>query len=109
MLFTICFYFVDSTSPKITFPSDQPVLTQHNPKFTWTSSEPAKFKCAIEGHQNFVDCGEGTSGKLDGNNIPDGNYKLLVYGTDDVNNTGPVAEHTFVVGKWIMTVKDQLQ
>ena len=92
--------YLDSTGPRIYFPRDLPVVTKTNPLFTWTSSEPANFKCAIEGSQlNYVDCGEGTSGNWSGLNIPDGEYKFLVYGTDKMNNRGPTEEHTFTVGE----------
>ncbi|CAB4028569.1 Hypothetical predicted protein [Paramuricea clavata] len=89
---------VDSTGPKISFPANQPVVTKNNPTFRWTSSEAAKFKCALDnGHVNELDCGDGTSSHWTGTNIPDGHYKLLVYGTDDMNNRGPTAEHKFIV------------
>ena len=90
----------DTTGPKISFPAGQPTLTRSNPTFRWTSSEPATFKCAFDGGQfNIQDCGDGISGRWTRTNIPDGEYKLLVYGTDDTNNRGPTAEHKFVVGK----------
>lgn len=92
---------VDATGPKISFPDNQPTLTKNNPSFKWTSSEPGIFKCALgkNGQVNFVECGNGLSGQWTGSNIPDGAYKFLVYGTDDMKNRGPTAEHKFVVGK----------
>ena len=92
--------YLDGTGPKITFPAEQPKITKSNPTFTWKSSEPAVFKCAIDndGQLNFFDCGNGTNGQWTGNNLPDGPFKFLVYGTDYMNNRGPTKEHTFSVG-----------
>ena len=101
-------FHLDSTGPKISFPANQPVVTKNNPTFRWTSSEPAKFKCALDSDQfNERDCGDGTSSHWTGTNIPDGHYKLLVYGTDDMNNKGPTAEHKFIVGKSIRMSQSQ--
>ncbi len=96
--------YLDGTGPKISFPSDLPVQTKNNPSFTWTSSEPATFKCAVNGGQ-FVDCGNGTNGKWTGFNIPDGPYKLFVYGTDDMNNRGRTEQHKFIVGELIANIR----
>ena len=80
------------------------MFTKNNPSFNWTSSELAKFKCALDdgqslGQSDFVDCGEGNTGQWTGENIPDGVYRFLVYGTDNMKNRGPVAQHTFTVGE----------
>ena len=95
-------FHLDATGPRISFPANIPAATKTNPFFTWTSSESASFKCAVlvEGNQpNYVNCGQGTSGNWTGLNIPDGAYKFLVYGTDDMNNRGPTKEHRFIVGE----------
>jgi hypothetical protein len=52
----------------------------------------------MESSFNEVDCGNGMTSSWSGNQIPDGPHKLLVYGVDDMNNQGPVAEFQFNVG-----------
>lgn len=89
---------LDSNGPDITF-GDQPTDTQSSPTFTWSSSEPARFKCRMENSFEEVDCGRGTYGLWTGNKIPDGPHKFLVYGMDKMNNRGPVAELEFNVGE----------
>ena len=90
----------DSEGPKISFPIDQPKTTKQNPTFTWTSSEPAKFKCGLDNSFNLVDCDQGTSGQRTFKDIPDGHHLFLVYGVDEMNNRGPFAQHDFTVGEY---------
>ena len=92
--------YLDSVGPKISFLSNQPTSTRSSPTIRWTSSENARFKCAIDnGQRQFVDCGEGFSGEWTGTNLPDGVTRFLVYGVDKTNNQGPTSEHQFTVGK----------
>ncbi|XP_028410633.1 uncharacterized protein LOC114533322 [Dendronephthya gigantea] len=97
---------VDATGPVITLPPDTPTVTKKNPSFSWKSSEPAEFKCAVgDGRVNFVDCGKGTSGTWTTDNVPDGPTKFKVYGVDDMKNRGPITEHTFTVDNSGPTVR----
>ena len=90
-------FVLDSEGPDITF-GDEATNTQNSPTFSWSSSEPAQFKCRMGNSFNEVDCGNGMKGTWTGNQIPDGPHTFIVYGVDEMNNRGPVAELRFKVG-----------
>lgn len=92
------FYVTDSDGPEITF-NDHPKKFRSNPTLTWSSSEPANFKCRMENSLEGFDCGNGMTGQFTGNKIPDGPHKLFVYGVDDMNNIGDVKELQFHIGQ----------
>ncbi len=92
--------FLDTTGPRLSFPSNLPKHTLSSPWFNWTSDETAdRFLCSLDGQFNWEICGSGKKGVWQKYNVPDGKHELFVQGTDDLGNTGPKISHTFTVGK----------
>lgn len=91
--------FVDSSGPQVTFDPNQPTVTLRFPRFSWRSSEFARFECSLDGFvRDKQPCGSGTTGIWQIYK-PDGNYTLSVRGRDTSDNTGPAVSHSFRVGK----------
>ena len=83
----------------VTFSSDSTsTSTTGNPRFSWTSDEPADFDCAIQGVTGFEKCGNGTSGSWTGRNVPDGKRTFLVHAQDPYGNQNDPYTFPFEVG-----------
>ena len=90
---------LDNIAPVVTFSSDSTsTSTTGNPRFSWTSDEPADFDCAIQGVTDFEKCGNGTSGSWTGRNVPDGKRTFLVRAQDPYGNENDPYTLPFEVG-----------
>lgn len=103
-------FVADTKGPRLTFPPNLRTHTLSNPWFNWSSDEPAdKFECALDDPTNWELCGNGKSGVWQQYNVPDGDHRFYVRGTDDLGNTGPEISHPFTVGKQILLASQSIE
>ena len=96
LFFLIC---LDANPPKVTVTSRNAYNTS-SPRFTWTSSEPGQFECAIDDTTLYRPCGDGSSGTFTPDKlVNDGRHMFFVRAKDKSNNYGPHASHPFTVGE----------
>ena len=74
-------------------------MNKNKQRFTWTSSEYAKFRCFIDSETQSEPCGSGNGGSWTSNELNDGEHTFGVFGTDEHGNQGPVIRHTWNIGK----------
>ena len=92
----------------MTFQPDQPTVTLPFPRFSWTSTETARFQCSFDDFvRDIQECGYGTTGSWQ-RYKPDGSYTLSVRGSDANGNTGSPVSHSFRVGKFFEDLNDLL-
>ena len=105
---TLILFLTDSTPPNVNITSDDSPYSTRSPSFTFTSSEDATFKCAIDDTRFYTPCGKGLSGQFTASNVLDGRHAFFVQGTDDAGNVGEHKQYVFVVGKWFMLTRRKL-
>lgn len=78
---------LDKKGPGLSITSSNPVKTNNKQQtFRWTSTEPAIFKCTLNGRA--VDCGQGTNGQFTTPTLPDGQHTFQVNAVDNLGNKG---------------------
>ena len=92
---------LDLVAPVLVDVGPLPRLTNRNPVITWTVNEEAVFECALDDLDKFTWCGNGTTGKFQGDNLKPGDHQIIVRVKDPQGNTNNLIDHTFVVGKYV--------
>ena len=105
LLYHISLYddiFLDNTAPVLKFTGDLPDNINNNKqRFTWSSSEYARFNCYIDTEDQPIKCGSGRRGSWTSNELADGQHTFRVRGTDEYGNEGSVIQHTWDIGTYI--------
>ena len=98
------FLFPDTKGPRLYFNQPVPKKSGSGVRFSWRSSENAKFECALDNREVFFKCGEGFEAQLRFDNLKrNGEHVLHVRGTDDQNNVGDIISAEWTVGKSFLT------
>ena len=90
---------LDLVAPVLIDVGPLPRLMNRNPVITWTVNEEAVFECALDDLNKYAFCGNGTKGKFEGENLPNGPHQIVVRVKDRQGNTKTLIDHKFVVGK----------
>ncbi len=90
---------LDNTAPVLRFSGRLPDNVNNNKqKFSWISSEYAKFSCYIDSETQPIPCGRGNRGSWTSSELLDGPHTFRVFGTDAYGNQGPVIQHAWDIG-----------
>lgn len=104
-LMSVHFTCLDKTSPNILFTPGLPTKFREKPKVTWTSTEYARFECALNNNEQFRDCGRGTEGMWTKDRVSEGIHDFFVRGTDRHGNVGPTESFRFSIGMFVLLLK----
>ena len=100
------FLFIpDTEAPNLQFYGGVPgATTSKKQNFRWNATEKANYFCSIDSETEFKPCSTylATKGSWKSKELADGHHTFRVKGVDDVGNEGPVLEHSWTIGMFIL-------
>ena len=82
-----CSFCPDTQASRIFLTDSVPKKTKSTvASFAWTSSEPSKYECKLDGKP--VNCGRGSRGTYSTPELPDGKHTFSLNTVDNVGNKG---------------------
>jgi hypothetical protein len=87
---------VDATAPRARITSSPSDGTSRSATFRYSSSEPGRFRCRLDGSR-FRPCGAGTTGSTTYANLSLGAHVFRVLAVDTVGNLGASDSHRWIV------------
>ena len=95
-----CSFCSDTQAPRIFLTDSVPSKTKSTfASFAWTSSEPSKYECKLDGKP--VNCGRGSHGKYSTPELPDGKHTFSLKTVDNVGNKGTPEVVNWEIGMYI--------
>lgn len=91
-------YFLDTKAPTVSLAEIPKTINKTKTTFTWKSTEPATFSCALDDDES-ESCGQGTDGEYLTPTLADGEHEFRLLVEDMVGNLAPLIRSKFSVGK----------